>query len=305
MFDPAPVAVFAYNRPAHLKNLLESLNTNRFAEATSVTVFLDGPRNDFDRDRQLEILEFLKGQFSFKSLHTVISAENKGLANSIRFGVARMLGEYPRVIVLEDDLLLSPSFLEFMNFGLERYETHAEVASIHGFQYPIKNEFCTPVFFRGADCWGWATWRDRWEQVSFDSQMLLDRIRTSGLIESFNLDGNMDFYGMLQKQANGEVDSWAICWHASMYLQKKLTLFPPASLVQNNGNDGSGVHSGVNNFFETELAGFSEFEFPDVIEESLIFRNLLGEFYRKSLGKKSLAFRIMRKLNNKFGMKIV
>jgi hypothetical protein len=305
MFDPAPVAIFAYNRPAHLKNLLESLNSNRFANMTSVTVFLDGPRNDFDRDRQLEILELLNSDFSFKSLHTIISPENKGLAKSVRLGVNQMLDENLRVIVLEDDLLLSPSFLEFMNFGLERYENHTEVASIHGFQYPIKNDFRTPVFFRGADCWGWATWRDRWEQVSFDSQNLLDRIRTSGLIEKFNLDGNMDFYGMLQKQALGGVDSWAICWHASMFLQGKLTLFPPASLVQNNGNDGSGVHSGVNSFFETQFADFSDWKFPAVVEESVIFRSLLGDFYKKSLGKKSLAVRILRKLKNEIRMKLI
>jgi hypothetical protein len=302
MFNPAPVVVFAFNRPTHLKNLLASLSANRYAEATSVVVYLDGPRNDFDRDLQLEILDLLKGQFIFKSLSTVISAKNKGLAKSIRFGVTQMLIDNPKVIVLEDDLLLSPSFLEFMNRGLEIYESRKEVASIHGFQYPIKSEFREPVFFRGADCWGWATWRDRWELVSFDSHKLLNKIRSSDLIDEFNLSGNMDFYGMLQKQAVGGVDSWAICWHASMFLQEKLTLFPPASLVQNNGNDGSGVHSGVNNFFETELVNSSEWEFPTVIEESVDFLNLLGDFYQRSLGKKSLSVRIMRKLIQKFGI---
>jgi hypothetical protein len=305
MFDPAPVVVFAFNRPAHLKKLLDSLAINRYADATSVVVYVDGPRNDLDRGRQLEIFELLEGQFNFKSLSIVISAENKGLAKSIRFGVSQMLVDSSRVIVLEDDLLLSPSFLEFMNRGLEIYETCNEVASIHGFQYPIASDFREPIFFRGADCWGWATWRDRWNLVSFDSQMLLEQIQSSGLIDEFNLSGNMDFYGMLQKQATSEVDSWAICWHASMFVQNKLTLFPPESLVQNNGNDGSGVHSGVNNFFETNLADLSEWEFPVDIEESDVFKNLLGEFYRKSLGKKSLAYRISRKLRNKFGMKIV
>ena len=305
MFDPAPVVVFAFNRPTHLKNLLESLANNRYAEATSVVVYVDGPRNDFDRARQVEIFELLKGHYNFKSLSTIVSVENKGLAKSIRFGVTQMLADSPKVIVLEDDLLLSPSFLEFMNCGLDVYETSNKVASIHGFQYPIAGDFREPVFFRGADCWGWATWSDRWNLVSFDSQLLLDQIQSSGLIDEFNLSGNMDFYGMLQKQASGGVDSWAICWHASMFLQNKLTLFPPESLVQNNGNDGSGVHSGINNFFETELAGLSEWEFPVDIEESDVFRNLLGEFYRKSLGKKSLAYRIIRKLSNRFGMKIV
>lgn len=305
MFDPAPVVVFAFNRPTHLKNLLDSLSNNRYAEETSVVVYVDGPRNDFDRARQVEIFALLKGHYSFKSLSTVISVENKGLAKSVRFGVTEVLTDNSRIIVLEDDLLLSPSFLEFMNRGLEIYENSDQVASIHGYQYPIQNDFREPIFFRGADCWGWATWRDRWNLVSFDSRMLLDEIQSSGQIDEFNLSGNMDFYGMLQKQAAGGVDSWAICWHASMFLQNKLTLFPPESLVQNNGNDGSGVHSGVNNFFVTELTSLSEWKFPVDIEESDGFKNLLGEFYRNSLGQKSLAYRILRKLSSKFGIKMV
>ena len=295
MINLAPVAVFAFNRPVHLRNLLLSLSANINAELTSVVVFLDGPRNDYDRQQQAQILNVLQDQYPFKSLSTVVSVENKGLARSIRSGVTQLLVDHPRLIVLEDDLILSPSFLEFMNQGLEIYENRSEVASIHGFQYPVKEVLREPVFFRGADCWGWATWSDRWDQVSFDAQKLLDEIRDSGLIDAFNLSGGMDFYGMLQRQANGEVDSWAICWHASMFLQNKLTLYPPSSLVQNRGNDGSGIHSGVNDIFETELINSDEWQFPTKIEESVVFRNLLSAFYKSSLGRKNIIVRVYAK----------
>jgi len=300
MTNLAPVAVFAFNRPVHLRNLLSSLSANVNAELTSVIVFLDGPRNDYDRHQQVEILNVLQGPYPFKSLNTIVSPENKGLAISIRSGVAQILVDNPRVIVLEDDLIVSPSFLEFMNRGLEIYESRREVASIHGFQYPVKGDLREPVFFRGADCWGWATWRDRWDEVSFDSQRLVEEIKDSGMINAFNLSGGMDFYGMLQGQANGDVDSWAICWHASMFLQNKLTLFPPSSLVQNKGNDGSGIHSGVNNFFETDLVNFTEWKFPTNIEESVVFRNLLSAFYKSSLGKKSVFVRVYLKIRQLF-----
>jgi len=296
MQNLAPIAIFAYNRPLHLENLVKSLTKNHLSKNSSVVVFIDGPKNSFDEQKQIQILDYLKGVFPFKSLEIRASSKNKGLANSIRLGVSNMLEENSSLIVLEDDLVLSSTFLDYMNQALDFYADQPKVASIHGFQYPLKHSIDQPVFFRGADCWGWATWSDRWATVSFDSQYLLGQIRDSNLVDSFNLGGGMNFYGMLQNQANGQVDSWAICWHASMFLQDRLTLFPPTSLVQNNGNDGSGVHSGVNNFFETELIEQTSWMFSPQIEESLLFRALLADFYRKSLGKKNIFIRIFRKI---------
>ena len=296
MQNSAPIAIFAYNRPMHLENLVKSLAKNHLSKHSPVVVFIDGPKNSFDEQKQIQILDYLKGEFPFKSLEIRASLKNKGLANSIRLGVSNMLEDNSSVIVLEDDLVLSSTFLDYMNQALDFYADQPKVASIHGFQYPLKHSIDKPVFFRGADCWGWATWSDRWATVSFDSQYLLGQIRDSNLVDSFNLGGGMDFYGMLQNQANGQVDSWAICWHASMFLQDRLTLFPPTSLVQNNGNDGSGVHSGVNNFFETELIEQTSWMFSPQIEESLLFRALLADFYRKSLGKKNIFIRIFRKI---------
>jgi hypothetical protein len=268
------------------------------SSSSSVVVYIDGPKNEYDEQQQSKINDYLKGDFPFKSLEIRASSSNKGLANSIRLGVSRMLEDNSKVIVLEDDLVLASTFLDYMNQALDFYMDQPKVASIHGFQYPLKRPVDNPVFFRGADCWGWATWSDRWSTVSFDSQYLLDQIRDLQLIDSFNLDGGMDYYGMLKDQANGRVDSWAICWHASMFIQEKFTLFPAASLVQNNGNDGSGVHSGVNDFFETELFEQNSWQFPIHIEESMIFRNLLADFYRKSLGKKNIFIRIFRKIKH-------
>lgn len=283
MISPAPVVIFAYNRPDHLKTLLTSLSENRGSSNSSVVIFLDGPKNDFDFFQQSKILDTLNETFPFKSIEVRRSERNKGLANSIRLGVTQILSENSRIIVLEDDLVLSPFFLEFMNSALDFYESQTNVASIHGFQYPLKQTLSEPVFFRGADCWGWATWRDRWDNVSFDSLDLLKKIEELELIDSFNLGGSMDFYGLLLNQSRGKVDSWAICWHASMFLQNRFTLFPPKSFVQNHGNDGTGIHSGVNNFFETRFASEISWEYPVLVNESVAFRELLADFYKKSL----------------------
>jgi len=75
-----------------------------------------------------------------------------------------LLNEYGKIIVLEDDLLTSPYFLKFMNEALEYYKNEKKVWHISGWNYPINNEGLDDVFFwRTMNCWGWATWADRWQ----------------------------------------------------------------------------------------------------------------------------------------------
>ena len=59
---------------------------------------------------------------------------------------------------------------------------------------------------------------------------------------------------MLLDNALEKNDSWAIRWHASMFLENKLTLYPGTSFAKNIGNDGSGTHSESSNSFDTSLS---------------------------------------------------
>jgi hypothetical protein len=95
---------------------------------------------------------------------------------------------------------------------------------------------------RGADCWGWATWRRGWAHFNPDGNYLLRELKQQGLLKKFDFDGAYAFSKMLQDQIDGLNDSWAVRWHASTFLANKLTLYPGRSLVHNIGNDSSGSH---------------------------------------------------------------
>ena len=155
---------------------------------------------------------------------------------------------------------------------------NSQVASIHGYLLPLKNQFSECFFLRGADCWGWATWRDRWSTVEWDAQSLLQALRLSRDRASFNFLGAYPFEKMLEKQSLGEIDSWAIRWHASMFLQNRLTLYPQSSLVLNTGNDGSGTH-GKSSMYATSLATLEDFKFPTKVEPSQKAFDAFLQFY--------------------------
>ena len=249
----APIALFVYNRPWHTQQTVEALLKSEFAEESDLFVFSDAPKNSSSDEKVKAVRGFIRSTTGFKSLTIVERPHNLGLANSIIDGVTNLCNKYGQVIVLEDDLVTSPYFLKYMNDGLDYYRDEERVISIHGYIYPVKAKLPETFFLRGADCWGWATWKRGWDLFELDGEKLLAEIKAQKNIREFNYDGSYDLIGMLYSQIKGKVDSWAIRWYASAFINNKLTLYPGESLVLNIGNDGSGTHCGTTEMFNSSL----------------------------------------------------
>jgi hypothetical protein len=252
--DLAPVVMFVFARPDHTRRALESLCANDLAPRTHLTVFADGPRNAADVDKVAATRNLVRGIRGLASVRLVERATNLGLASNVIAGVSEMCDRHGRVIVLEDDLVLSPYFLRFMNDALDCYADDERVASVHGYCYPTGERLDDTFFLRGADCWGWATWARAWRHFEPDGARLLDTLRRSGLAKEFDLGGAFPYMKMLEDQTVGRNNSWAIRWHASCYLADMLTLYPGSSLVENIGNDSSGTHSATTEAFSKTVA---------------------------------------------------
>jgi len=279
--EPSPVALFAFKRPGHLARTLESLAANPLAASTQLFVFCDGARHLDDHDAVAEVRSVVAGLKGFAGVTPVYRDTNFGLARSIIDGVSQVLATHGRVVVIEDDLLLSPHFLRFMNDGLNRYDRDGSVASIHGYCYPVDEPLPDTFFMRGADCWGWATWSRAWRHFEADGATLLASLRARQLTRAFDLDGSFPYTQMLLDQIAGRNDSWAIRWHASCFLHDMLTLYPGRSLVHNLGNDASGTHRGTSADFSCSPA--TEFVPVDAIalEESAAARDAFVRFHRR------------------------
>lgn len=241
--DLAPVVLFAYRRPDHLSEALRSLAANPGAESTRLTIYCDGPKGEADQAAVAQVRKVAHQAKGFAQVDVIERESNLGLAQSVISGVTWALEENDRVIVMEDDLVVSPDFLEYMNQALELYEDEDRVISIHGFMYAVPPGLPQSVFLRGADCWGWATWRRGWRLFEADSGKLLKQLERSPDRDQFDFGGAFPYLQMLRDQAKGRIDSWAIRWYASAFLANKLTLYPGKSLVENIGQEGSGTHS--------------------------------------------------------------
>lgn len=253
------LALFAYKRTDHLAMCIESLLKQDSLELYDIHVFLDGPAPGDDLKRIEKTRQIATEQLANMGARFYPQESNRGLSQSIIQGLNELRKNYQAFVVIEDDLLLSAGFLRFMTDGLTRFAGHPKLACIHGYALPIAD--LPPLYFlRGGDCWGWATWSEKWSLFRSDTASLLEEMRIKGLLDSFDLSTGPSQTGLLLDTALGRRDSWAIRWHASLYLADQLTLHPGESLVFNTGNDSSGTHARHTQKFDSKISNTA----PDV-----------------------------------------
>ena len=293
----APVVLFAFNRPTHLERTLEAVLLDPLAARTPLIAFSDGPSADRDVELVEQVRRLLKGVRGFASIEVVERPRNLGLARSVIAGVTEVLGAHGRAVVLEDDLVVSPRFLGFMNDLLRSYAEEERVFSVTGYNYPsrlvnVPSDYLYSIYFaHRASSWGWGTWKDRWSQVDWEV----------GDFEQFSKDGRArrrferggaDLSEMLEDQMAGRVDSWAIRWCYASFRLGRVNAYPVKSLVTNIGLDDSGIHCGpddrltdeIDRSFPGELCLPPEVELePRILDEvRLIFaRDLVSRVRRK------------------------
>jgi len=275
----APIALFAYNRPEHTRKTLESLMANAEFSDSSLYVFCDGAK----RKKDIPLVQATRESIRSYELDnaTIIERDkNLGLANSIITGVTELCNKYGRVIVVEDDLYLSPYFLKYMNTALDIYEKYGKVMHISGYMFPVKGELPDTFFYRSTSCWGWGTWKRAWDRFEPDVHKLLAGFQDEKKRWEFDIHGSIDYYKMLKHQASGKVDSWAIRWYASVFLNGGLCLHPGTSLVNNIGHDDSGVHCGCTDVYDVNVNEGKDFMFTTDISESDEAVMLIAEFYQ-------------------------
>jgi len=278
----APVAVFAYRRAGHLRRALDSLAANPEAPQTDVFVFCDGAKGPRDAAAVAAARAVARAASGFRSVEVIERGSNLGLAQSLIAGITQIVEARERVIVVEDDLVLSPHFLAFMNDALTLYADDERVASVHGYVFPVRRALPETFFLKGAECWGWSTWRRAWRRFDPDAAARLRQIRERRLEREFDLDGAYPYTRLLELQARGKVDSWAIRWRASCYLAGLVTLYPGRAVVRNAGFDESGTHHrDKSSEFEVELTDAPVRVQRIPVEPSAAGRAAYVDFFRR------------------------
>lgn len=308
----APIVLFAYNRKDHLLKTLDALEHNRFASESELCIFSDGAKNPGQSESVEEVRNFLREYVTnnpFSKTYLYESDVNKGLAQSIIEGVSRIISIVGKVIVIEDDVVTAPDFLEYMNTALNYFEDRKHIFSVSGLTIPIE----VPLDYESdiiaaqrcsSCCWG--TWQDRWTEIDWKIQTykifrfnFLKRI-------SFNKWGN-DRASMLDDQQNGRIDSWAIRFEYNMWRNGQLNILPRYTRANHIGNDGRGTHSSATNQKRDRVlnASIKELGRPLEMADVAVDDRIRNEFKKifdvspKTLLKRDISNLIYRKHNQR------
>lgn len=308
----APIIVFSYNRPNHLKQTLEALSKNDLAANSDLFVFCDGAKAGASEQQKKSIIEnrvIARDARGFNSVSIVERDTNFGLARNIIEGVTSVISRFGKAIVLEDDLLTSPYFLVYMNSALDYYENRPGVMSVSAnrppldkMEIPIDYEYDVFVCLRSYST-GWGTWRDRWERVDWSLDYLEEFLSHPEQVAAFNRCGD-DMTDMLIDQRDGKIDSWAIRFGFAHFREHCVAILPCISYVDNIGFDGTGRHSGINTLgeYRNDLSlSIKSPRFVDVIyEDSRIINAFYNRFCRK---RRPLWQKAINYVARKFGLK--
>jgi hypothetical protein len=291
----APIVLFTYNRLEETERTIKALKNNYLASDSKLVIYSDGPKSENDIKKVQSVRDYLKTISGFKKVTIRASQSNKGLADSIIDGTTEVINEDGKVIVLEDDLITSPNFLDFMNQAISFYEDDSEILSISGYTLALPSLPGNKDFYFGyrASSWGWATWQDRWEKVDWDVRSYNDFMESPQKRIKFKRGGS-DMVKMLQRQQEGLNDSWAIrfCYH--QFRKDLKTVFPTTSKVKSIGFSEKATHTTGTKRFDTELDSGEkrEFEFGKFQEMN---EQLVKEF-RNKFSLSSRAWDKLRKI---------
>jgi hypothetical protein len=231
----APIILFTYNRLNTLKTTIQFLKKNKLARQSNIYIYSDFYKSNADKHNVLKVRKFLKSIRGFNQKNIILRKKNYGLAKNIIKGVTEIFKRYKKAIILEDDIKVSKYFLSYMNNSLDLYQKKKKVWHISGWNYNIKVVSKNDAYFiRTMNCWGWATWKDRWKHFSKDAKKIKKDWSASDIFR-FNLDGSHNFFSQIERNLSKKINTWAIFWYATIFQNNGLCLNPKSTLVANIG----------------------------------------------------------------------
>jgi len=290
MKNLAPIVLFTYNKLDTLKKTVQHLKKNKLARKSNIFIYSDFYKTNVDKIYVLKVRKYLREIQGFKKKKIILRNKNYGLAKNIVNGVSEVMKNHSKAIILEDDILVSKYFLDYMNSSLNLYKKKKNIWNISGWNYKIKIKSEHDVYFtRTMNCWGWATWKDRWKCYKKNPKQIVKKWSLSD-IKKFNFEGSYNFFSQIERNLSGQIDTWAIFWYAVIFKNKGLCVNPINTLVKNIGVGKFATNTkSSNNIFTSNINDHNLLpkKFPNkILENKKIFYSIKINFLKLKIKNK-------------------
>lgn len=307
--NTAPIIVFAYNRPNHLRKTLTWLGQNELADESTLYIFCDGAKPNASAEQLARVVNARKVAHelaispTFKDVHIIERKENLGLGTSVITGVTEIINKHGRAIVLEDDLETSPYFLSYMNQCLEHYDARKSVFSISGLSRPHPERFYPKDY--PYDVYvslthhptGWATWADRWNQVDWNTELFEVVKQQPAMVEAFRRIEYSDYDSLIRQRAKGQ-NVWSVRFAFAHFVNHAVSICPIVSYINHIGWDSEATNAKGSSLWNFDrLADDANIRFLDVLYED---SRIINAWYSFSIPQRRS---LWGRLKNWFGRK--
>jgi len=276
------VLFVTFNRLDYTKEVFKQI---AIAKPPRLYVASDGPRPNKEGEKEkIEevrkyILEHIDWRCDVKT--RFLETNSGGCGVGVSSAVTWLFENEEDGIILEDDCVPSQSFFSFCETLLNRYKDDENVYSIVGYNPAgeIKSKY-DYEFASMGHCWGWASWRKKWKDFSFDLE---------GIPETAcnNFSSNKDIQLFWKKRyhfmRNKEIDAWDYQWFICIAYHHGLTIYPARNLITNIGDEGGIHYDSANSIEHIKSYEFSLDKFNDTKSVTKMNKILWDYFFNKKI----------------------
>lgn len=236
-FEPVEVgvAIVFFVRPDVLQKTFEAV-----AKMKPRKLFLiqDGPRSEGDRSKIEKCRDIVSRIDWDCEVYKNYSEHNLGCGERIFSGISWAFGKVSKLVIIEDDCVPSPTFLEYCTDLLNKYEHDLRIDMICGMNHLNTYEKAQYDYFfcDGGSINGWATWRRVWEKIDYGLNFLDDDDAVRLIKNKYGtslIDRGMALQNILKK--GGKLSSWSYQRGLNAYLNSGLSIVPKKNMIKNIG----------------------------------------------------------------------
>jgi hypothetical protein len=288
------VALIFFVRPDTLSKVFDKVKQ---ARPSKLFLIQDGPRpgNELD-NKMIYLCRSIVDDIDWEcEVFKNYSESNLGCGMRPHTGISWVFEHVDKAIILEDDCIPSDSFFHFCKLMLDKYQNDKRIGIISGLNYFEHYNFGgnSYGFVKSGAIWGWATWKDRWEEYDFRMEILKDEYVqkllemdiTPKLAAKHRLNTWKHAYEKIASDSN--VSYWDYQWGLTRHVNSWLSIVPKYNQITNIGIGVGSTHSGDNiRLLPKKIAGFffmetKNLEFP-LIEPKFVIpdRNYDKRYYK-------------------------
>ena len=247
-----PVVLFTFKRSDTVLRIIDVL---RLSEPKKIYLFSDGPRKEDEKEQILLAREAIIKAIDWDcELIKVFHEKNVGVFGQIGLGAKYVFEKEEKAIFIEDDNLPSPTFLQYCEEMLNKYENEEKVGWVCGTNYESTSEYLDTdyVFTKNMLPCGWASWSRKFlKYYQFDFSLLKSRRNVRQIKRNYEMKAlyrqQMRNYKaeLYRETHNMRYASWDFHMAMSIRYFDLFGIAPKINQIRNIGVDALSSHGGT------------------------------------------------------------